>query len=299
MNNINTWAVVVTYYPNIELFERVINSISNQLSKILIVDNSDKSVNFERVIKKFNNVEIVSIGNNIGIAAAQNLGINLAMANDVKYILLSDQDTIYPERYVQAMQELFLPTESFDGNVAAVVPNFRDVNNKNKLQGFIVYLNHRLKRIFPVSGLHYIDQAIASGMILNSKFLPTIGLMNEKLFIDWVDLEWCWRARYFNFKIIGNADVVVSHILGDASVNFAGKHIPLRSPIRHYYIIRNCLYLCLRSKYLKWHLKLYLLIKAITYIIGFSIFGRPFLKNIKFVMIGIFDGVIGKLGKYK
>jgi len=47
--------------------------------------------------------------------------------------------------------------------------------------------------------------------------------MNEDLFIDWVDFEWCWRARKKGYKIIGNANVVITHQLGDAAVTIGRK----------------------------------------------------------------------------
>ncbi len=41
-----------------------------------------------------------------------------------------------------------------------------------------------------------------------------VGPFCEKLFIDWVDTEWCWRALANNMIIVQTPSVIISHELG-------------------------------------------------------------------------------------
>lgn len=130
------------------------------------------------------------------------------------------------------------------------------------------------------------------------KALQDIGLMDSKLFIDWVDLEWCWRARAKGYQIIGNADVEIQHQLGDRSKNLGFREVNLRSPMRHYYITRNAFYLALYSSDLDtWH-RINLFFKSFRYIIGYPALSKPHLKNLRAVLLGFYHGLTGRLGKY-
>jgi rhamnosyltransferase len=283
--------VYVTYNAEIELLKKSISSIASQVRKIYIVDNTPKK---DRRLDFFQNekVEVIYLGDNLGIAFAQNVGIKKAIDNNAEYIMLSDQDTCYPQFYIDEMLKVF----KNHNKVAATAPRFIDSMKKGD-DGFIQIAPFVFNQFFPKNGTHEIMQAIASGKILNVQYLNTIGLMDEKLFIDWVDLEWCWRARAKGYNIIGNADVIIEHQLGDESVNVGFREVNLRSAMRHYYITRNSFHLALRDKNLDIFHRITLFFKSFRYIIGFPLLSKPHLKHLKYVMIGFWHGIIGKVGK--
>jgi rhamnosyltransferase len=284
-------AVYVTYNADIILLKKSIESIISQVNKIYIIDNTpNKDLRLENL--KNEKVEIIYLGDNFGIAYAQNIGIKKSLNDNADFIMLSDQDTCYPKSYIYDMLQVF----SYDKTIAAVAPRFIDSNKTGK-DGFISIYPLIFKQIFPKKGLYDVMQVIASGKILRAKYLKDIGLMNENLFIDWVDIEWCWRARKKGYKIIGNADVVINHQLGDNSKNIGFREVNLRSPIRHYYITRNAFYLSLYSKNLDLLHRITLFFKSFRYIIGYPILAKPRLKNLKYVLLGLWHGVNKKLGK--
>ncbi|MFX1712302.1 glycosyltransferase family 2 protein [Stutzerimonas stutzeri] len=281
--------VLVAYNPVLELLERAVGGLLGQVDYIVIVDNSACSIlNFES-----ENIFVEALGENIGIAAAQNIGISKAIDMGAEYVLLSDQDTLYPPDYLNNM----LPVFKEFPEACVVVPKFSDSNKKGS-DGFISVTPVCFRRIFPESGKHKISQAICSGKLIRSSTFRTIGLMDERLFIDWVDLEWCWRARARGFEIIANADVVIQHQLGDLSKNMGFREVNLRSPVRHYYITRNAFYLALYSRDLDLGHRMNLFIRSFRYIFGFPLLARPFPANLKAVMIGFWHGVTARLGKY-
>jgi len=288
-----TTIIYVTYNANTELLSKSINSIVTQADKVIIVDNTpNKDEKLE--IFKNEDVEIIYLEDNFGIAYAQNVGIKNALEKYSEYIMLSDQDTIYPNNYISDMLKIF---DIYD-NVGAIAPRFIDGMKKSS-DGFISLTPIIFKQFFPQSGLHEVMQVIASGKILNAKYLNNIGLMDENLFIDWVDLEWCWRARKKGYKIIGNADVVIEHQLGDSSKDLGFREVNLRSPMRHYYITRNAFHLALRDKSLDLPHRITLFFKSFRYIIGYPILSKPHLTHLKYVLLGFWHGIIGKLGKLK
>lgn len=283
-------SIYVTYNPNIPLLEKAIDSLIEQVDYAIVVDNSpEPSLGFrnERVI-------IEALGDNIGIAAAQNIGIRKAIELGAEYIVLSDQDTVYPESYVRSMLPVFKEFQ----DACVVVPKFVDAM-KNGEDGFIAVTPVFFQQFFPSSGCHEILQAIASGKIIKVSSLEEIGLMDEGLFIDWVDFEWCWRARAKGYKIMGNADVLIQHQLGDDSKDLGFREINLRSPIRHYYITRNAFYLSLYSNDLDIGHRINLFFKSFLYIVGYPCFSKPHLKHLKAVLVGFRHGITKQLGKYE
>jgi len=285
------FGVIVTYKPNVEILDKCINSLANQLNKLVIVDNTPGKCELLERFKIKQNIEIIYLNDNYGIAYAQNVGIKRVLEENVDYILLSDQDTIYPLDYFEKMLECFK-----EDKVAAAGPLFIDAHT-GKVQSFVKKGLIGFKKIYPKTGKHEVLQLIASGTIINAKFIRDIGLMNESLFIDWVDLEWCWRAVKRGYRIIGNADVIIKHRLGNTSKSILYRSINLRNPLRHYYITRNAFYLALRSNSLDFLHKLTLFFKSFRYIAGYTLFSKPRFLNFIYTFKGFYHGLIGKLGK--
>jgi len=285
------YGVIVTYKPNVEILEKCVNSLVNQVDKLIIVDNTPGKFQLLENFRKKQNIEIVYLNDNYGVAHAQNLGIKKALEEGVDFILISDQDTIYPLDYVEKMLECFK-----EDKVAAAGPLFIDAHT-GKVQFFVKKGLIGFRKIYPKTGKHEVLQLIASGTIINAKFIPEVGLMKEELFIDWVDMEWCWRAVKKGYKIIGNADVVIKHFHGEKSKKFLTKNITLKSCIRNYYTIRNGIYLALYSNVLDGYRRILLFLKTFRNIFLFSLLSNNFLLNLKYTLKGFYHGLIGKLGK--
>ena len=72
--------VLIAYNPNIELLKKNINSYIDDLNKLIIVNNSiyslEKKIEFSEEFSK--KVEIINLFDNVGIAKAQNTGMEKA-----------------------------------------------------------------------------------------------------------------------------------------------------------------------------------------------------------------------------
>lgn len=96
---------------------------------------------------------------------------------------------------------------------------------------------------------------ITSGSFIPISILDDVGLMREELFIDFVDIEWCLRARAKGYEIVSFPQVEIAHHLGDSSVSFLGTNYPIHSPLRMYYYFRNAMYLY-RIREIDWNWRL-------------------------------------------
>ena len=290
--NTNVCAIIVGFNPNLAILKSVIDSLETNVSEIFLFDNSsDVGIDHREL---YNRTTWFTSGLNTGIASAQNFLIHEASKKNYDYILVSDQDTLYPSGFVKSLLDSF----SRASNVAAVCPGWLDMN----LEGASVYpgqfimtkkgkllIEKREDEDFEIS------HAISSGMIINVRHLHKIGLMCEDLFIDWVDNEWCWRARDKGYAIVANPRVKVSHKLGDATVKVFGKSFVRRNNLRNYYIVRNAIYLLLHKK-LPYGINSYLLKKIIQHTVFSLLAADNSIVQFKYLVRAYSDGINAKLG---
>lgn len=289
----NICAIIVSYNPSDSIVS-CFNSLFHQCSNLVIIDNFSRSFPYN----DFVGIDgIIFLHLNYGIGYAQNVGIRNAICNGADYILLSDQDTIYPSNYVADMVAC-LDKLKTSGKVAAVSPNFFDVNRSELCPMITDAGPLGFKQKTATSGLHKVCFANASGMIIPAHVFSDVGLMREDLFIDCVDTEWCARAEHLGYSIYCNADMVITHSLGDRSINVLGRIITQHSPLRHYYLARNSMYLALYSKHLTLNKRLFFLLRAIKRVVGHAVLSAPRMENLRMGVLGIWHGVIGRLGKY-
>jgi rhamnosyltransferase len=291
--------VMVTYRPNVEVLSKALNSIKDQVQKIIIVDNTENGFDFDQLqlFDKYD-VEIIKLYDNNGIAKAQNIGIKLAIEEGAEYVMLSDQDSEYPLNYVEDMVEAFLYCSSNNSTVAAIGPSYKDLNRCNNREPFIISERFLNKKLYAECGYIIVTRLIATGMIIPIEIFKLVGTFEEDLFIDWVDFEWCWRARSMGYKIIGNANVVITHTVGDKKAGkFGFKEYSIHSPTRSYYTIRNRLHLAMRSPYINIDMKMRLFLGTFKLLIGYPALVSPASEYMKYGILGFYHGFIGRLGK--
>lgn len=281
--------ILVTYFPSLKILGKTLNSLLPQVDKIFIVDNTPNKAS---ILEGFRSkkIEIIYLMQNSGIAHAQNVGIRRAINEGADYVILSDQDTVYPPNYVSEMLKCFS-----DEKVIAAGPVFVNTHT-GKRQFFVTLGKLGFKKIYPDSGKYEILQLIASGTMIKTKAFERVDLMREDFFIDWVDMEWCWRAVKKGYKIIGNADVVVYHQHGNDSKKLFGKDITIKTPIRYYYTIRNGIYLALHTDLLNLFLRYLLFIKTFRNAFIYPLLIKPHFKSLKYSLLGLYHGIKGKLG---
>jgi rhamnosyltransferase len=71
--------------------------------------------------------------------------------------------------------------------------------------------------------------------------------MRENYFIDYVDTEWCIRAEAMGYKNYVSSKAVMKHAIGDNILKFKYFNVPVHSPFRRYYRVRNAFYMAKES----------------------------------------------------
>lgn len=288
--------VIVVYKPNHIILEKCILSLISQLEKIYIISNSHLDDLF---LSKFNKekIEIIRNDDNIGIAAAQNIGIKKIIDLKYKFVLMSDQDTVYPKNFIISMYEEYLSL-SKNNKIAAICPLFTNTRN-NQTYPLINRKNFFRIKYYNSKKINFVTEAISSGMLIDILAIKNIGLMKESLFIDWVDFEWCWRAQNKQYKICINNNVTIQHDLGLVNNNNLLMNYPKFKFYRYYYIFRNGIYLSLYNREIPITWRINIFCNVLRYFIGFFLIEKFNIKIFTIFCRSFYDAVIKNMGKSK
>lgn len=272
MNKI--YSIVVLYNPSTENIANF-NKIAAISNKVILVDNSTYSTNLGNEVAP--NIEYCKNDTNIGLSKALNLGIKRCIAAvDCTHIALFDQDSTPDDAmFVNLLAQL----EKANNDVVAVSPQIIDVKKEK------------------VDNIHEVDEVdvvITSGSLYSKDAFEKVGLMDETLFIDYIDYEWCLRAKSKGYKILRVNNAHLNHNMGDSFVRVLGMSKPLHTnKLRHFYIIRNQL-IMLNRDYISFKWKCAHTIKLFYRIPSYIILSNNKITTIKMINKAIKDFVVNR-----
>ena len=121
--------------------------------------------------------------------------------------------------------------------------------------------------------------------------------MNDLLFIDGVDTDWCERAIMLGFNLIKVQNIYLKHKIGSKRINLFGiKKSYHDQDLRVYYIMRNSLYLLIfGSNTFKW--KLTESIRTIIRLLAYPILSSTKINTLFYIFLAFKDVFKGNMGK--
>lgn len=293
-------AIIVYYYADKKNFKKILKLHSANFSKIIILNNSPK-IN----ISEFKNYKITIINNkkNIGLAKAINKGIVLATKKNFSYFALFDQDSLIDQNFLSKMLK-YMNLFYKDKKLLNVQPSvfspiyFNKITNEQSQHIKFKFLrlsreSNNVKNIFS-----FPEYVITSGSIIPLSSIKKVGLMKEKLFIDFIDIEWCLRAKKFKKIPVTFNRVKIKHFIGDYCLNLNNNKFPIHGPKRMYYYFRNSIYLY-KKKYIDMNWKIIDISRNIFRIFFYLLFVNKKKSYLKYISLGLLHGFKGKMGNYK
>jgi rhamnosyltransferase len=228
-------ALMITYHPDADLPARI-NPILAQVGALIIVDNGSAETALAMLSALAADPRIIPIENgaNLGVAAALNIGIDRAQASGFRFVLLLDQDSAVHE---DMMSTLIAVHGAYPepGRLAVVGAGFEG-NETLAIAGSARAPGAQSE------AWQEVESVITSGSLVPLATHALIGEFREELFIDYVDMEYCCRARAKGFRVIATRKSIMSHAIGAPTrhrVLWVDKRTTNHSPDRRYYMARN------------------------------------------------------------
>ena len=227
--------ITITYNSSnvIIPFLKCLSESSFKDFKLFIIDNNsvDDTVELIYKIKKID-FQIIENKKNIGVAAANNMGIKFALDQGYQKVLLSNNDIV------------------FNKNIIADLVNFSE-NQSSSISSLKIMYEHDKDKIWYCGGffnftkglvpehlgigqsdfgqynnLKYSDYAPTCFVLFDSKVFSTIGFMDEAYFVYFDDTDFFYRVKKNgNFKLLINQKIKIFHKVGSltSTSNAKGK----------------------------------------------------------------------------
>lgn len=233
-------AIVVLYQPDVSTLQHLLKILTAQVAHTFLIDNS--AADAALAVQADDAVTYLPMAHNAGVASALNRGVEAARATDASHVLLLDQDSMPGEGMVETLLSELKRTPG-----AVVGPTYKC---ENTLRWCSALQRTRLgwRRVVQNKPGEAADteMLITSGSLMAMDTLSAVGPFDDALFIDYVDTDWCLRARQagVTLKVVSRA--VMQHRLGSGRLRVwwgGWRFLPTHSPERVFYMIRNSLWL--------------------------------------------------------
>lgn len=268
---------VVLFNPGSEVMDNI-KTYLPILGELVVVDNSTEPSAICAGIAATDGVRYISMGGNKGIASALNAGCRALVEGGFTVALTMDQDSRFPlDDSVQILSEV----DTLLGEYAIVGLNFNSV------------------------GVEYKDKVtvakywLTSGNFLSLSAFEEVGGFDERLFIDYVDIEFGHRLRDAGEKLCYLNRFSLLHEIGSPiEIKIFGRsfYAMNHGAIRYYYRYRNSRYLYgtdkafYRDKYYK---------ELLVNIPKMLLFEPNKMSKLRMIRRGLSDGRRGLLGAYQ
>lgn len=296
--HVGVTAIVVSYHPELHALLTLLRLLHPQVDRIVLVDNGSGDAVRDSIRREVTDLGLESLwlDCNLGVASAQNLGIARALKFGAEYVILFDQDSLPESDMVARLLSEAERLQRQGVALAAVGPRYVDARQNNP-PPFIRIRWGRVLRQSCDNNSDVVEVAylISSGCLIPANALERVGWMREELFIDYVDIDWGLRAGQFGLRSFGCCGALMHHQLGDQPIRRFGREFPARSPLRHYYMVRNGIWLYTRTS-LPFGWKIADGIRLVLKFGFYVLFATPRAGHLGMMLKGVVHALRGRMG---
>jgi rhamnosyltransferase len=280
-------SVIICYFPNVQEMASLIETLKMSTGLVMLINNGGLNEHIEELQRRSKKILVIDPGENIGIASALNKAFCIAKDLGFSHLISFDQDSDLANGMLKILIDEFNKVSRSGQKIGAIGPNFYDPRKPYSEVGRI-YEKEVISKPY----------IITSGCLASVEAWSVSGGFDELLFIDLVDVEWCWRLNSQGYQVYISADANMAHQLSDGmKVIFKNITLNTYSPLRRYYLARNSIYLIL-SKNWNWLQRKYLLKSFLFSFISAIFSDKRKIASIKFIAVGVLNAIFGRMGIY-
>lgn len=292
---------ILTYNGNDKTIKTIADVYSQECSEIkiniVVIDNNSSNSIVDRIKYNFPNINIILNKVNNGYSAGNNIAINLALKIKADFLFVLNDDLELMPNYIHEM----INTGIYTDDAAAFGSTIRLSNEKIQATygslspWFAGLIWHNCKLNNSKNGVRQVDAVQGAAIVLTKTALQRGFRFDECLFFGGEEFDLsCW-ARLNSLKIYLLEHVEVVHNTSQKQLILDRWHA---DPIHFYYAIRNCFYI--KRKYSKSNFEYILAMgyssaRVLSKGLLFALKGD--VTAFQFMIRGIWDGVVGKMGK--
>ena len=259
--NLDLSVIIVSFNTSkltLQCIKSVLNSVNNLRYEIIVIDNASTDGTLRQIRKsKIKNqnekvkIKIIENKENLGFAKANNQGIKIASG---RYILLLNSDTVVKKNSVENLIKFAENTP--DAGAVGV----RLLNPDGTIQPSVFFLPTIWRAVkqywLGEEGLldkyapdgnspTEVESLVMAAFLITPKALENVGLLNERYFMYFEDLDYCRRIKVNNLKIyyLPTSEIVHQHGASGKKVGDKKQFERLNQSSKIYHgLIRNSLF---------------------------------------------------------
>lgn len=225
-------AIVIVSYNTREMLRDCLRSIPAATEGLncvtFVVDNASSDGSAEMVAQEFPDVDLTASRENLGFTKGNNLALERA---DARHVLLLNPDT-EPQPGSLTTLVRFMDEHPDGGACGPML-----LNSDGSLQRNGAKFPGVLREFLGVTGLRRlamrryelsmgygredftqtceVDQVSGACLLVRSETMKQVGMLDERFFMFYEEIEWCYRIRHAGWKVYYVADArVVHHWMG-------------------------------------------------------------------------------------
>ena len=168
---------------------------------IYIIDNNSQDDTLEILtVNTDNRIKLVKNKKNIGVAKANNQGIELALKDNCTQVLIINNDVEFEKQLFEKMLQI-----QKDKNCSLVVPKMMYFDNPDyiwyagstfiKKKGFLpIHKGIKQKDISQFDGVYPVEYAPTCCLLVKKEVFQDVGMMDEKYFVYFDDTDFSYRV---------------------------------------------------------------------------------------------------------
>ncbi len=214
-------SLIIVNWNGKELLERCLNSILKNTVypnyEIIVVDNGSTDGSTEIIEKKFPEVKLIKLEENVGFSKGNNIGIE--NANGEYLVLLNNDTEIITPNWLNIAVKIFKKNET--AGVIGCKLFYPDGKIQQPSGGEINFLNPGVTRHIrvgknPDREEYHIekeaDYVIGAAMFVKGELIKKIGNFDE-IFSPayYEEIDFCFRARKAGYRVIYTPDIEIIH----------------------------------------------------------------------------------------
>ncbi|MFN8176555.1 MAG: glycosyltransferase [bacterium] len=223
-------SVVVVSYETCDLLRRLLASLraagSARASEVLVVDNASGDGTVAMLREEFADVRVIANAENVGYSRAVNQAIRAASG---RYLLILNPDIEVLPGSVDAL------VGHMDAHPETGIAGGKLLNSDGTLQyscrtfyTFATLLHRRtpLGKLFPNSrtvrehlmmdwdheSVREVDWMLGACLMVRREAITDVGLMDERFFMYFEDVDWCYRMKQHGWKVVYVPDARMRHL---------------------------------------------------------------------------------------
>ncbi len=193
--------------------------------EVIVVDNASSDGTPSLVAERFPWVQLIAGDENLGYSKGVNIGIRHATG---RFFLILNPDTVVKESSVQKLVDFAVKQP--DAGIVSPKLVFHDGNTQLSCRRFYTFKVLMMRRtplgkLFPNSKSvrehlmldfdhnesREVDWVLGAAMLVKREAVESVGLMDERFFLYFEDVDWCYRMKQNGLKVYYYADAVLTH----------------------------------------------------------------------------------------